>query len=431
MVYGMPSLPQCTLTSFSSDSAMVFVGQCSSLRTLCLGQARPQQPSGPFISFTRLSMLTSLTQLSLSVSGTASWQEKAAVLTARDLACISALQALQVLDLSHQPLLRAFGALRPLCSLPHLHSLSLCLQGCDWHLPCSTWAGVLATLTTLTHLDLSGCAMASHDFTVQDDLQDDLRGNLQDNLQDDLQEKVALPRGGLGSPGHTAGCAADQQQQGSGSDEAHQCPTTGFVEGVVVKAATKPQLGAEKRANQKVVLVPAPLHLLGGLVMLQSLSLGHWDLPPSRTGLQALGWLPALTSLDMSGFCVSVTTGSRGSSIISWQPPLHNGTMLSLILGLPSLMDLLELQTSPPSSQLQRALIAAGSGVGSSQSSTAPAAGLFGKLLQLSCSGASLVYCEQTWRQLQQLVHLNLSGSRRFKGQGLVQLQHLQALILM
>jgi hypothetical protein len=41
-------------------------------------------------------MLTFLTRLSLSISGTLSWEEKAGLLTAADLDCISALQALQV-----------------------------------------------------------------------------------------------------------------------------------------------------------------------------------------------------------------------------------------------------------------------------------------------------------------------------------------------
>jgi len=78
-----------------------------------------------------------------------------------------------------------------------------------------------------------------------------------------------------------------------------------------------------------------------------------------------------------------------------------------------------------------RHIVVAGASSSPHDSSSTPAADAFSHLLHLNCSGANLLCCAQVWRQLQGLLHLDLSWSRVFKGQGLEQLQQLQAMTLM
>ena len=138
-------------------------------------------------------------------------------------------------------------------------------------------------------------------------------------------------------------------------------------------------------------------------------------------GMQVLCQLPALTSLDLSGYD-STPTVNRGNSSIIWQEEQAT-TLLSLISG----------WTSQQQQQQQPSVthIATGTSSSSRDSSTTPAAAIFRHLLHLNCSGANLVYSALVWQQLQRLLVLDLSWSKGFKGEGLVQLQHLQALTLM
>jgi hypothetical protein len=207
---------------------------------------------------------------------------------------------LQVLDLSQQALLTWPGALKPLRSLPRLLSLTLTLRVTTWHLPCSTWAHTLATLTTLTHLDLSGCDMASCDMGLQDNW-----------------EHPAGSGSVLCSPGHTAGDAAacagpgdlPAGQYKATSPAVQYKATSPAVQykatspAVQYKAtspagqykatspagqykATSPAQQGAQTGCRRVQLVPAPLQLLSGLLRLQSLNLSYWNVSPSSTGQQ-------------------------------------------------------------------------------------------------------------------------------------------------
>ncbi|KAF6260366.1 hypothetical protein COO60DRAFT_900700 [Scenedesmus sp. NREL 46B-D3] len=242
---------QGSLTTLAPRSvlAMPFIAGCVSLKSLRLGQALPAVP-GPFPGLSAVQAASRLTALSLASSTTAAWNGTAAPLPAADLACITALQLLQVLDLSQQPLLQQPGALQPLTALLQLSSLSLRLTGSAVHLPCSSWVS-LASLTGLRELDVSGCALCYCHV-----------GN-----------KCC----------HVGGAGAGLCPDGSGD----RCCNAGYGDKRDARhwqpLECQPQ-AADGAAAGQMQLVGAPLQLLSRLQPLQRLVLSDWQVLPTAAG---------------------------------------------------------------------------------------------------------------------------------------------------